>query len=435
MYELERTRLNKPVSTLAIVPRSGSMTRLGRQTYDIMMFVAKEQRAEDAETGTFGCPVSELVRGMDGSMQSTRELKRHLRSMVTHVVEWQSPTPGETAEWGACTLLAQVQLVRRKGEDWVRWAYPPIVRDELMNPQRFAQLNRATIARFRTHAGLALYEICARYKDNPAHLTSKQHWTWWVPVLTGKPKQEKTRTQFRFFNRDTLKPAIKEVNEFSEINVELIEDKRGRSIENLQFRVTSKTELRFHRPAPIELGKVIRATELGISSDIAEDLMVTHGPEVFAQAVNRLEDRVQNPQAAPVRSRLAYLRTIIEDLHNTSGRARPPRDKADVIDVPARTLDSGNAVREKEPADDFVDVRIRIARAEISDLPANERAELLDELRATFRNGELSAQAEERLRQGVWESGLVLGKLVNLYWTKTRGIGLSEIGPEELHVA
>mgnify|MGYP007088053978 CR=1 FL=1 len=115
MYELERTRLDKPVSTLAIVPRSGSMTRLGRQTYDIMMFVAKEQRAEDAETGTFGCPVSELVRGMDGSMQSTRELKRHLRSMHRLNLSIDQSSTKFSHRWPLLSLNSvQIPLPRRK---------------------------------------------------------------------------------------------------------------------------------------------------------------------------------------------------------------------------------------------------------------------------------------------------------------------------------
>ena len=107
-------RVDKPVSTLAIVPKTGSITRVGRQAYTIMMMLAREQCVEDEKTGMFTAPLNSVIRGFSGSMGTFEDLKRHLRSMVTHVVEWQSPSPGETEEWGACGLLSQVSTVKKK---------------------------------------------------------------------------------------------------------------------------------------------------------------------------------------------------------------------------------------------------------------------------------------------------------------------------------
>ena len=227
--------IKKPVSTLAMVPKSGAITRIGRQAYTVMMISARDQGAEDDITKMFSAPLNSIIRGFDGSSGTVKELKKHLYSMVSHIVEWQSPSPGEVEEWGACGLLSEVKLRKQGGENWLHWAYPPSLRQEMLSPQRFAQIKRSTIAQFRSHAGLALYEICARYKHNPSHMTSRQHWHWWLPVLTGKPVPKEIKTEFRFFNRDTIKPAIEEVNEVSELIVSVHEYKVGRSIEFLQF--------------------------------------------------------------------------------------------------------------------------------------------------------------------------------------------------------
>ena len=112
-------RIDKPVSTLAMVPKTGAITRVGRQAYTLMMFVAREQGAEDENTGLFGAPLNSVIRGYDGSTGSVKELKKHLLSMVTHVVVWQSPSPAETEEWGACGLLSQVNLKKKNGENWI----------------------------------------------------------------------------------------------------------------------------------------------------------------------------------------------------------------------------------------------------------------------------------------------------------------------------
>lgn len=118
-------QINKPVSTLAIVPKTGAITRIARQAYTVMMLVARDQGVEDEKSRMFSAPLNSIIRGFEGSTGTIKELKKHLYSMVTHVVEWQSPSPGETEEWGACGLLAQAVLKKTGGQTWLHWAYPP----------------------------------------------------------------------------------------------------------------------------------------------------------------------------------------------------------------------------------------------------------------------------------------------------------------------
>lgn len=410
-------RIDKPVSALAMVPKTGTITRVGRQAYTLMMFVAREQGAEDQTTGLFGAPLNTVVRGYDGSTGSVKELKKHLLSMVTHVVEWQSPSPAETEEWGACGLLSQVNLKKKNGENWIYWAYPPALRQEMLYPLRYAQIRRSTIAQFRSHAGLALYEICARYKDNPSHLTSKQHWHWWLPVLTGKPVLGEIKTEFRFFNRDTIKPAIEEVNEVSELIVKVHEFKVGRTIEFLQFEVHLKQAPTSKDVKPIDLTKVARAIQLGIDAEIAEDLFIRHGELAFAKAIERLEARLSMP-GAPILSRHAYLKTLL------TGKAvdklapveiEPPfapvvlPPKADPFQAAQEDLRK----RESE--------KLSIIRGELLNLDQSAIDQLLAELRVDFVERGMSASVMKRLDDGKWQSALVMGELARFYWRKTRG--------------
>lgn len=410
-------RIDKPVSALAMVPKTGTITRVGRQAYTLMMFVAREQGAEDQTTGLFGAPLNTVVRGYDGSTGSVKELKKHLLSMVTHVVEWQSPSPAETEEWGACGLLSQVNLKKKNGENWIYWAYPPALRQEMLYPLRYAQIRRSTIAQFRSHAGLALYEICARYKDNPSHLTSKQHWHWWLPVLTGKPVPDEIKTEFRFFNRDTIKPAIEEVNEVSELIVTVHEFKVGRTIEFLQFEVRLKQATTSKDVKPIDLTKVARAIQLGIDAEIAEDLFIRHGELAFAKAIERLEARLSMP-GAPILSRHAYLKTLltgkavdkpapVETEPQFAAVALPPR--ADPFQAAQEDLRK----RESE--------KLSVIRGELLNLDQSAIDQLLAELRIDFVQRGMSASVMKRLDDGKWQSALVMGELARFYWRKTRG--------------
>lgn len=410
-------RIDKPVSALAMVPKTGAITRVGRQAYTLMMFVAREQGAEDGASGMFGAPLNSVIRGYDGSTGSVKELKKHLLSMVTHVVEWQSPSPGETEEWGACGLLSQVSLKKKNGENWLYWAYPPALRQEMLYPLRYAQIRRSTIAQFRSHAGLALYEICARYKDNPSHLTSKQHWHWWLPVLTGKPAPEEIKTEFRFFNRDTIKPAIEEVNEVSELTVAVHEFKVGRSIEFLQFEVRIKQEAASKEIKAIDMSKVARAIQLGIDTEIAEDLFIRHGELAFAKGIERLEARLGMP-GTPILSRHAYLKTLL------SGKAIdkpvPTEYQPDFVETPVvRKPDPG--LQAQANLRKIESEKLAIVRKELEDLEPAAMAQLLSELKQDFIQRKVSHAVMKRLEEGRLESALIMGELARFYWKRTRG--------------
>jgi len=411
-------RIDKPVSALAMVPKSGTITRVGRQAYTLMMFVARDQGQEDPDSGMFAAPLNAVVRGYDGSVGSIRELKKHLLSMVTHVVEWQSPSPGETEEWGACGLLSQVGLKQQKGENWLFWAYPPALRQEMLYPLRYAQIRRSTIAKFRSHAGLALYEICARYKDNPSHLTSKQHWHWWLPVLTGKPAPKEIKTEFRFFNRDTIKPAIEEVNEVSELTISVHEFKVGRSIEFLQFEVHLKPETQPAELRALDMSKVARAIELGIDAELAEDLFLRHGELAFARAVQRFDARLALP-GKPVLSRHAYFKSLFSAraLEAESGAApyEPDYVEKPVAKKPDPTVVALTTLREQESS------KLNTVREELSQLGEAAIAALLVELKANFVERKMSAAVMKRLEERKWESALIMGELARFYWKKTRG--------------
>lgn len=413
-------KIEKPVSALAMVPKTGAITRVGRQAYTVMMLVAREQGAEQADTGMFAAPLNAVIRGFDGSKGTIEELKKHLRSMVTHVVEWQSPSPGEITEWGACALLAEVRLFKKNGENWLSWAYPPSLRQEMLSPIRYAQIRRSTIAQFRSHAGLALYEICARYKDNPSHLTSKQHWQWWLPVLTGKPLPKEIKTEFRFFNRDTIKPAVEEVNEVSELLVVAREIKVGRTVEFIQFEVRMKPGAAATDSKPLDLTKVARALQLGIDAEIAEDLFIRYGELAFASAVDRLEARLGLP-GTPILSRHAYLKSLL------SGRVLDTATASRKIDVDGSRQQSVatpvvNPVERKHARlRESESERVKLVRGEIEALGDVALTTLLNELKSQFQARGMSQSVMQRLADGKWQSALVMGELIRLYWKQTRG--------------
>ena len=446
-------RIDKAVAMLALVPQTGVITRIARQAYTIMMFLAREQSSGD-ESGVYHSPLSSILSGFDGSTGSRAELQRHLLSMLSHTVEWQTPSTSESQEWGACTLLAEVRIFTKNGELWLSWAYPPSIKAEVLTPLRYAQIRRTTIGKFRSYAALTLYEICTRYKDVPSRLTGKQRWSWWVPVLKGKPKADKV-IEYRYFNRDTLQPAVQEVNEVSELDIELREIKVGRTIEFLQFEVRKKAEEVLNvRPKPLDVSMLIQAELLGIPRNEAETLYLNEGAVAFGVAVEKLKQRLAS--GAAIVSKIAYFRALLK---NQEARLAPAAQKKPVIALPPQSKNeevspvAGNvlaalnhfplllpsvaaplatplitAERKENPAQATLDQitakqreRTQQIQDEFSSKTLSDMEELLREFTTATQDAPGAGKIKQLIDDGRWRSAAVMGSLMRFYWKKTRG--------------
>ncbi|MDF2461905.1 MAG: hypothetical protein K0Q43_140 [Ramlibacter sp.] len=420
--------LLKPVSALAIVPKSSQITRVGRQAYNAMLVLAQGQ-GEGAEF--FEAPLSRILTGFSAAKDTAREVKRHLRSMMTTLVEWQSPSPAETTPWKACVLLAEAHLDMVNGETWVRWAYPPTIRSELLNPQRYAQIKMQTVAQLRTHAAVALYEICARYRDNPSGVTSRQHWTWWLPVLTGAPAESR-KTEYRFFKRDYIRPAIDDINEISDLHIEVIEHKLGRSIDQIQFRVTKKpstSSVAAGTPAsePMDVGQIVRAQALGIASGFAEDMHFRFGIAALRGALDALEKRMALKGQAPIADPAAYVRAVLNGTRAKKAAIGPPAQQPEaavtVVDrspaAPAIPVHQANLPGDAQVA--WEQQRFGQLKAEVESLDDEPRSLYLQGLRAELLARGGFQSLTRRIDAGNWKSPLVLTELVAFYGRSVYG--------------
>ncbi|MFP5476474.1 MAG: replication initiation protein [Gammaproteobacteria bacterium] len=302
--------LRKAVNTLAIVPKSTRITTLGRKSYNVLLYLAQEQ---GMEKDVFRTPLDSVVRGLDFDSNDHALIKKHLRAMVSTTVEWQSPTSGEGAAWNVSGLLAHARLSKERGQVWVEWSYAVNLKQELLDPSVFARLRLEVISQLRTHAGVVLYEICTRYKD--IGRTARQPWRWWYPVLSGNPHTEKTdRLEYRIFKRDTLKPAIAEVNAITDLEIELVEHKQGRFIDEIQFHIGRKKQSALtlaRAPAPVDMVAVSRAIALGVSEEAFEQMAAGCDEAAVRSALDVLERRVNTAYPEPLRDPARYLKALL----------------------------------------------------------------------------------------------------------------------------
>lgn len=405
--------LRKPVNTLAIVPKSEKITLTARKIYNVMLHHAQRQGvAQDVYRVQFKA----IATGIDFHSNNTEVIKQYFRQMATTGVEWQSPTTGEGVRWSVSALIAHAALIKQGNELILEWSYAPNIKHELLDPQRFAKMSLQVQAELNTMPALALYEICCRYVDNPGGLTARQSWAWWRPVLTGSPDSAAAAyLEYKIFNRDVLKKATKKVNEVSDLEIELIEHKQGRAVQDLQFRVRRKVPLRLaqdHAIAPVDLKTIGSAIKAGISQDRAERLLAKYGVKALDEALATMALRDTQNMHEPVRSPDKYLITLLESGQfgeEKAAVAAPPKKPYDSKVQRLKLIEQFFARKRSELNEMFQEMsepeqQQWIARFADEGLPNN------DAVRKTFLRKGIASQIVrpvflKYLGNAVWEDG------------------------------
>lgn len=315
-YESDDEYLLKHVNAVALMPVPGGrkLSATGRRFFNVMLHRAQE----DGEQEEYTARMHEITGDAGYNSNDLKPIHKLLRELMATTVEWQSPSNGEIETWEACVLLsgAGTRKDKRTGAVTVFWRYDSKVRDQLLSPDRYARLSLEAITQLSSHASMALYEICARYVDNPAHKTARRHWRWWRPVLRGvsdvDPKDSKdkaaekvAKTEYRFFKRDVLNKAIAEINALTNIEVKgpiEYKERDNKTISDIQFEVRLKGHKYSTEPVqplkdigPADLPVIGRAINAGVKQTEVEGLLRRHGPEPLAAAVGDLEKRLQMP--------------------------------------------------------------------------------------------------------------------------------------------
>ena len=320
--------LRKPVNTLAIVPKSEKITVTARKIYNVMLQYAQKQGVEKER---YRARLADIATGIDFKSNNTELIKKYFRQMATTGVEWQSPTTGEGARWSISALIAHADLIQHGNELVLEWSYAPNIKQELLDPQRFAKMSLQVLAALNTMASVVLYEICCRYADNPSGLTARQSWAWWRPVLTGAPDSATSAYQeYKIFNRDVVKKAVKKVNEVTDLEIDLIEHKIGRSVQDLQFKVKRKLpQLAQHdkQIEPVDLKTIGTAIKAGLPQEKAEKLLFKYGARALDDALAIMHERQRRASMEPVRSPEKYLATILQSgQFGMQKSSNPPAD-------------------------------------------------------------------------------------------------------------
>lgn len=326
------TELRKPHEMIVLVPRAKRVTLTGRRIYNALLQVAQSRLAVMSSMPPadymFEAPLPAILRTTGSSGEDRTAAKRYLREMRGLEVDWESTAPGDGVKWRGFSMLSEVAIEIRHGENWVSWSYPPTLMAALKEPTRWARIDLDILAKLGTYAALALYEICARYRDNPSGVTSRKPVQWWADALSAAPAGAERR-EWRKFKNERVKEAIEEINRETDLEIELVEHREGRAVVEAQFAVRKKrapARLPSRDAAPVDANLVLRAESLGVRESKLEGLINEFGEAAVRDKVEVLERRASNSRLRGVENAYSYLRSLLRNDEASAPATTPPAE-------------------------------------------------------------------------------------------------------------
>lgn len=312
LVPVEHRDVRKAVETIAVNPRSGKLTLLTRKLFNVLLFHAQKQGLDQP---TYRLALSEICSTALFDSNDTALVKEHLRKMNACQVEWSSSSK-TGKRWNIGNLIASATISEEGGPraTIVEWSYAPNVKERILKPDVYTRISLQFQSALRSSAALALFEVCTRYATSPGGLTMREAWEWWRPRLTGVPDgQDESHAEYKYFKRDVLKPSITEVNQVTDLAIELIEHKNGRKVIDLQFRVARKKQatLDLQDNNLFDMALLGRIMAFGIQQREAENIYANYEESFVRATVELTEKRISQKNVEPLSSQAAYFKQAL----------------------------------------------------------------------------------------------------------------------------
>ena len=436
----EAVEFRKPHEMIVMVPRSSRVTLTARRIYTVLLQVSQARLGAMPSMPMadflFEAPLAAILRttGSDGADRTAA--KRYLGEMRSLEVDWESTAPGDGVKWRGFSMLSEVALEVRRGETWVSWSFPPSIMTALREPARWARIDLEILARLGTYASVALYEICARYRDNPGGVTSRKPVAWWTDALSNMPGGD--RREWRKFKNERIKEAVAEINLETDLEIELIEHRQGRVVTEVQFAVRkhSRAGARKTSHEPVDANLVLRAETLGIREIKLDALIKEFGDELVRDKLDALERRAANNSLRAVDNAYSYLRSLLRNHDAEDAGAAPDAGHggapAPAPGVAAAALEAqpspSPVASAPPPRPDPLGERIRAMKKEVEAMDAAQRQVWVERaLQHLAAKGLLTAVISRRALQGDVLHGMLGSMVVHVYAEATYGAGWNAV--------
>lgn len=351
-----RDLVSRPNETLGIAPKSkgDKLTALIKKLYAVILLVSQEQ----GDKSEYSIPLAQLIRRGNIDSKNTKLIRDYLESMRRFSITWNTRKADDEYEWRNTGMLKEVWLTQGKGKQTIlSWELPNKIKERLVDPTSFfTRLSLQMMTSLRGGSSITLYEICSQYATNNHNgkgggLTRRASIDWWRPRLNGC-LDEDGQQEYKYFKRDLLLPSIKEINNITDIEVQLIEHKSGRKVDEIQFLVFKKLQetLPLVNTNLIDNCLVEKITKFGISKKESEEIFLSNDFDLLRMTVDFVEARMKSRVAENLGSPAGYFIKALKGKWATLNKApvvensilmqQNQQNQKDLIEEPAKWVEN-----------------------------------------------------------------------------------------------
>ena len=305
----------KPVEVVHMFNKKGEINFLLKKAWLLLHDYSLHQGLlHEPQKRRFRVLLRQLCRDIAFDSNNHQHLKRTLTSAIETSVSWGPSARGKTgerSEWEATALLADCKFLVVAGHLYIDWSYSDVLLAQLRREGAYFRLALAAVRKARSLSALNLYLLCERFRTNHNGLSAKYRPIDAYEALSSNvlaTDVERGRFQYKYFKRDTLGPAVAEVNSYDAgFKVEVRELKAGRSIAWIQFVVREEKQ-------PLSPGIKVaiesRLVTLGIGVEVAREACRFNSVEALEAAVQRLDERLAKPPQ--INNIESYFRSVLD---------------------------------------------------------------------------------------------------------------------------
>jgi plasmid replication initiation protein len=196
----------------------------------VLCTIAMLDNVETASSGfpMLRIPVKLIIEATGIHEKNYNQIKNALQRLMGRVITIEDEDGFELYQWFAKAKYKQ-------GEGFIEVQFHPDLKPYLLElKKRFTKIPLKQILQLRSKYAIRLYELLKRYEDTGFR-------TDYIPELREKLGVEKGEYERFFdFERRVLKPAVKEINEKTDLEVSYQKKKTGRKITHIEFEIKPK---------------------------------------------------------------------------------------------------------------------------------------------------------------------------------------------------
>lgn len=214
--------VKKPNQTITI--SSLNLTLLQRKAYNVLMRQAYQDLKLDDSQTSFTISISQIKSQAGILATDNVHIKNELKALMEVQLE---SVEKASKDWGVFVLLSQVV----KDGNYLRYEFPSLIREALIKNNFYTTLDLMVIKVFQSKYSIALYELAMRYNKVEIPKYSLDEFK----RIMGCPFK-----RFPDIRRFAINPAIREINEKSDIIIDYEITKKGRKVTDIKFNIKKK---------------------------------------------------------------------------------------------------------------------------------------------------------------------------------------------------